>query len=1419
MASRKYPEKDNEWRKQRKRLLRTGSTESPMLRRFKYTVEPDTGYWHCGSMIYPCRLCSALRYFGEKTNGPGSTQRNPKFSGCCSNGPLTPDFVLSSSCADSFHPSTKTFAVSKSVSSFSEPPKLLRELLTSDSAEARHFRKHIRLYNSALAMASVRADFVRRGPGISKYNPTITVHGRMYHEIGALLPATGMVPRYASVYIHDTERAASNRKHFFSMLREDLLSRLALMLERKNSLVKSFRSLRDLIQNNGIPEDAQLVIHAHEKTMPGHVRKYNVPEANEVAALVVGEQYGKLDIVLRRRSEYDENGFEKLDYINLGHRMYDPLAYPLLFPYGSDGWHCMLRYKDAKGKFQKVSPMKFYSQFLFERSNDFNIIIHCGRLFQQYLCEMFVKVESERLSWQRQNQSKLRASDYTHLCELLADAGTHKNEVNEWTGKRGDHNSMNIGRLVVLPSTHIGGDRYMRQKMHDIIAISNSVGHPDIFITMTCNPHWPEIQEALLTGRRADERPDLCDRVFRMKLKLLLKHLKEDEPFGRISAFVSVIEFQKRGLVHAHIIIFLDEAAKFSLQDPSNIDKLISAEIPSTQASHLRELVLKHMIHNPCSADPAARCMREGKCSKKFPKPFRSETASVEGDYYVSYRRRSPLEGGEFELRTRKTKNRGILKINVDNSWVVPHSPDLLRKFRTHMNVELCVSRVGWIKYLFKYVCKGSDRVTVEIVGGSKEGEGGNTASGVPTIDEIRQYQDARYISASEAAWRLFSYPMVEHEPSVERLEVHLEGHHVVYFEEGDHENAKNTGKEKTTKLLGYFDANRQYSNARHIRYVNFPKYFRWHSTDRKWKPRAKYKLRNTSPTEYDFTTVREGVVGRMYSISPREGERYFLRTLLLHKPGATSFDNLRFHDGVQYSTFRDACCALGLLSDDSEWLRCMQEAFSSNFDHLTEVFTIIMAFCEPANPLRIWEKTKHQMIADFRRRHIGEYLTDELAEAYVLNEIQNSLREISPSLSFKSLNLPVPPEHSYHIDTESTEPVPTTENIESVMSSTKNFNNEQRRVFNTIIGEILPGVTTENLSAHVKRPFNHQCACSRAYFLDAPGGTGKTFTIRAIQSILKVRKHSVIAVATSAVAASLLDGGRTAHSVFKIPIPCYAESVCSITMESTLANEIRHASLIVWDEIVMCSRYCIEAVDRTLRAIMKSPGVPFGGKCILFSGDFRQILPVVPRGSRGMIVFMCFKSSPLYRYVSLLNLTEKMRLQANNNHHETEKAVLKYPEFLLAVGEGRVESKNDSLIELPSTVNIAASSTDLVHSVFENLEKRYNDLSWLTSRAILAPTNSRLKYHNDKVAEWFPGTFSEYKSADSVFCDTLEAQESADLKYPQELLNSIEVGASLSDHEIALKKGFIVMLLRNIKPSAGHANGTRYVVENMTSN
>ena len=120
---------------------------------------------------------------------------------------------------------------------------------------------------------------------------------------------------------------------------------------------------------------------------------------------------------------------------------------------------------------------------------------------------------------------------------------------------------------------------------------------------MTCNPRWPEVEDSLLPGQHANDRPDLCNRVFRMKYKLLMVRLKEDEPFHRVIADLSVIEFQKRGLLHAHIILFLHENSKKDLENPERVDAILSTEIPAEDDPILRNAVIKHLIHKPSTHD------------------------------------------------------------------------------------------------------------------------------------------------------------------------------------------------------------------------------------------------------------------------------------------------------------------------------------------------------------------------------------------------------------------------------------------------------------------------------------------------------------------------------------------------------------------------------------------------------------------------------------------------------------------------------------------------------------------------------------------------------------------------------------------------------------------------------------------------
>ncbi len=207
----------------------------------------------------------------------------------------------------------------------------------------------------------------------------------------------------------------------------------------------------------------------------------------------------------------------------------------------------------------------------------------------------------------------------------------------------------------------------------------------------------------------------------------------------------------------------------------------------------------------------------------------------------------------------------------------------------------------------------------------------------------------------------------------------------------------------------------------------------------------------------------------------------------------------------------------------------------------------------------------------------------------------------------------------------------------------------------------------------------------SPVFFLETPGRTGKIRT-RAIHDFIHLRKKKVIAVETSAFAAVVLDEGRTAHSTFKIPIPIPAESTRSISARSQLAQDLLDTDFIIRDEIVMCHRYCVEPVDRSLRGITRR-NLPFGLKCVLFSGDFRQLVPVICGGSRAQIVHACVKSSALYADFRILRLRENTGLSSLRNDPSATETALQFPNCLLCLDEGPLKTAEDGMVELPESV------------------------------------------------------------------------------------------------------------------------------------
>ncbi|XP_012849576.1 PREDICTED: ATP-dependent DNA helicase PIF1-like [Erythranthe guttata] len=260
-------------------------------------------------------------------------------------------------------------------------------------------------------------------------------------------------------------------------------------------------------------------------------------------------------------------------------------------------------------------------------------------------------------------------------------------------------------------------------------------------------------------------------------------------------------------------------------------------------------------------------------------------------------------------------------------------------------------------------------------------------------------------------------------------------------------------------------------------------------------------------------------------------------------------------------------------------------------------------------------------------------------------------------------------------------------------------------------------------------------------FFVDGPGGTGKTFLYRALLAYVRRKGEIALAVASSGVAASLQPGGRTAHSRFKLPLDVDDVGIGKVSKQSSLARMISEASLIIWDEASMANRHSIEAFEALLADICDSP-LPFGGNIVLFGGDFRQTLPIVVNGSRGSMITACLVSSALWGGIHRMQLCQNMRAKEDPN----------FIDLLLRIGNGVETFIFDDNIKIPSHMLVpfddAATSLDrLIRDVYPNLDTFMQNPDAFVGRAILTPKNDCVDELNDLLMERFAGKMKEYIS------------------------------------------------------------------------
>ncbi|CAN0924943.1 ATP-dependent DNA helicase PIF4 [Linum grandiflorum] len=671
---------------------------------------------------------------------------------------------------------------------------------------------------------------------------------------------------------------------------------------------------------------------------------------------------------------------------------------------------------------------------------------------------------------------------------------------------KGLYDALNRGDL---DSRNHGGVRYMQQLYQDGMAICRYYKNPDLFITFT---------------------------------------------------------FQKRGLPHVHIILWL--ADEYKPKTVFMVDKIISSELPDPLIDHVGyDAVTKFMIHGPCGdARPSSPCMKNSRCSKFFPKQFASET-TFDANGYVTYRRR------QTSITVEKSGT------TLDNRYVVPYNRDLLVKYQAHINVEIC-HKGQLIKYLFKYITKGPD-------------------------------QDQ-------------SLQSVVHRPDIEK-----------------------------TTLTEWFTLNRTYPSAKKLTYAEIPEKFVWDKQCSQWLPR------------------KQGfVIGRIASVPPQANDVFYLRLLLTKIPGAMSFNDLRTVNGTLYNDYQQACQALGLLATDDEWNEVMTEVSHWGMAPLIRTtFVSLLMFRHVTSPTKLFDQWWPSMADDFRHR-LGQTKDAPLEASLViglrnqvLQSLQTLLHNYCSSLSHFHLPLPTntPSLHqeddlvSHHLAFD------ITQEQANYHRSRACLNEDQQKAHDVVFQSM-------------------QTNSGKLFFLYGHGGTGKTYLYNCIISRVRSLGQIAIVVASSGIAATLLPGGVTAHSQFKIPIEVDHASTCAIKKGTTLARLLQLATLIVWDEAPMVHKYSFEAVDRTLCDLMNTPTEgpdykPFGEKTVLLGGDFRQTLPVITNGTRGDNIEASLTRSYLWHYCTLLQLHTNMRLARSETSLLCNFVGMQFHDMLLAVGDSRITS------------------------------------------------------------------------------------------------------------------------------------------------
>ncbi|KAF3405665.1 ATP-dependent DNA helicase PIF1 [Penicillium rolfsii] len=728
------------------------------------------------------------------------------------------------------------------------------------------------------------------------------------------------------------------------------------------------------------------------------------PAGGELAAVITTEN---LRHVAPRQVVFYRRGGQQPQFVPALSCHYEPLQYPLLFPHGTRGWGFL----DESRKNIPCTQIQWY-RHLFLGEPRMRIF---GRLACEYAVDMFSRTEEERLHYLKRGRRVQAAAMDEAPNPDIPDLFENK-----------------------IPAGFMGSRAWASDQVADSLAIARQLGKPSLFLTMTTNPNWPEIQSQLLPGQHYTEIPAVVCRAFHGRLWGLKAFLRRR--FGGLLYEICVTEFQKRGLPHAHLVIKLQHELPLS-----QLDGFICAELPDPDEDPaLHAAIGRFHMHSQNHLDrPTSRCNRDGRCIYGYPQPINNQT-------YMD-------DLGRVHYRRRKQEDR----------WVTPHVPVLVHLLDCHIYADVCSTATIFL-YLFKYLFKGPDRARFGIRALHDTRADGEEEQ----VDEFRDYMNARYLSSSEAAYRILNFHTVSKRPGVRCLSVHLEGKNLGRMYDRSH-----PGYSEMSDLLWYFKRPSTETFSR-LKYTEFFSLYYLETVPLDVPLDSGQTLITTVTTEKGLRQkvlrrrVRQPIVTRLQTVPLRLKETFYLRALLQVRP-TSSFEDARTIRGHCYPTYQEAATALGLFQDDHEAVYAMNEAITaySRPSQLRFLFAQLLSDL-PFPAVELWSRFHDDLCADYRLRHPTARATD-----LALQDLARYLSAQGSSLA--QCGLPESVERCAEVDLELAFFQPQLSSIRGRSEEAYGrMNSDQKGIFDHLLGQLDVG------------------GC---YFIDGRAGRGKTFLMSAI--------------------------------------------------------------------------------------------------------------------------------------------------------------------------------------------------------------------------------------------------------------------------------------------------------------------------------